>query len=308
MTIMDTKQRAGIIVVHGGAGSSKEQEDGCMAAAQAGQMLLRDGAGALDAAVAAVFMLENDGRFNAGSGANLKLDGVTIEMEASVMDSTGRLGAVAGLQRVRNPVEVARAVADTPHHLLCGDGALRFARHLGHPPYYQVSTRQRDKYRKMIEMLRMGGGSLPGVAPTDFIEFWNYPPPAGFRFPEACDTVGAVVRDADGRFAVASSTGGASPSLLGRVGDSCMIGCGFFAGPKGAVAATGIGEHIMRHMLAREVYQWLADGMPLQQALQRGIDLISPDVDLGLIAVTATESGSASNREMPTWTLDIANS
>lgn len=60
----------------------------------------------------------------------------------------------------------------------------------------------------------------------------------------------------------------------------------------------------MRHLLAREVYQWLADGVPLPQALQRGLGMVDHKIDLGLIAVTACEAGSASNRDMPAWTLN----
>jgi L-asparaginase/beta-aspartyl-peptidase (threonine type) len=65
------------------------------------------------------------------------------------------------------------------------------------------------------------------------------------------------------------------------------------------VAATGIGEHIMRHLLARTVYQWIADGVPLQQALQRGVRLVDKNVDVGLIAVSKNQAGSCSNKDMP---------
>jgi hypothetical protein len=91
----------------------------------------------------------------------------------------------------------------------------------------------------------------------------------------------------------------ARPSLLGRVGDTPIIGSGFYAGPHGAVAATGIGEHIVRHLLAHRVYTWIEDGMPLELALKRGVSLFDKDVDVGLIAVSRTEAGSWSNREMP---------
>lgn len=289
----------GDVVVHGGAGADKSYEDGCVKAALAARVLLGSGGAALDAVIAAVTVLENDGRFNAGTGAQLGLDGATIEMDASVMDSVGRLGAVAALQAVRNPVQVARAVADTPHHLLCGHGALLLARHLGHAPYYEVSERQRKEHRQILAQLEKSGMATPGVDNADFAQFWNYDVPLTFRAPAACDTVGAVARDGHGHFAVAGSTGGSSPSLLGRVGDTAIIGSGFYAGPKGAVAATGMGEHFMRPMLAREVYQWLADGMPLEQALRRGVELFDKEIDVGLIAITATEAGSASNRDMP---------
>jgi len=265
------------IVVHGGAGAAKSAQDGCLAAAQAGMAALRDSANALNAAVAAVVVLEDDPRFNAGTGSVPRLDGVTIEMDAAVMDSGDRLGAVAGLRLVRNPVLVARAVCDTPHHLLCGEGAQRFARQLGQPCHDAPASQVRQRF-------------APGATQLD-----GAPQP----LPGGCDTVGAVVRDALGRFAVAGSTGGASPAMNGRVGDTPLIGSGFYAGPAGAVAATGVGEHIMRHLLAHTVYQWLADGMPLAAALRRGVALFPPQVDIGLIAVTRTEAGSDSNRHMP---------
>lgn len=287
------------IVAHGGAGGSKSWEDGCRKAAEAGMQGLAKGGEALQAAVAAVVVLEDDGRFNAGSGSELGLDGVTIEMDASVMDTRGRLGAVACIQNLRNPVLVARAIADTPHYLMAGDGAMRLARALGHQPYYSVTDEARKNYVEMLGKMELEKQSLPGVDNEEFLRCWNYQVPPAFRIPAACDTVGAVARDADGHFAVAGSTGGSAPALLGRVGDTALVGSGYYAGPHGAIAATGVGEHIIRHMLAREVYQWIAEGMLLERALQRGVDLIDKDVDIGLIGVTRTAQGACSNRDMP---------
>src|SRR5437867_747958 len=115
------------VVTHGGAGSGPETQDGCVAAAEKAARLLAKGGEALEAAIAAVVHLEDDGRFNAGTGASLRMDGETVELDASVMDTRGRLGAVAGLRRTRNPILVARAVAQTPHWLIAGEGATRFA-------------------------------------------------------------------------------------------------------------------------------------------------------------------------------------
>jgi L-asparaginase/beta-aspartyl-peptidase (threonine type) len=246
-----------------------------------------------------VVALEDDGRFNAGSGAALGLDGETIEMDASIMDTRGRLGAVACVRGVKNPVLLARCVADTPHVLLAGEGAERLAHALSLPVHPGAGERQRAEHRKILQELAGSVPAMPGVDNRLFERFWNYKTPLTLPAGAACDTVGAVVRDADGHFAVAGSTGGSAPSLLGRVGDTPVIGSGFYAGPEGAVAATGIGEHIMRHLLARTVYQWIADGMPLRQALQRGVDLIDKDVDIGLIAVSRTEAASCSNKGMP---------
>jgi L-asparaginase/beta-aspartyl-peptidase (threonine type) len=296
---MSITQQRSVIVVHGGAGAPGDYQDGCERAARRGLERLRQGGDALDAAISAVVALEDDGRFNAGSGAALGLDGETIEMDASIMDTRGRLGAVACVRGVKNPVLLARCVADTPHVLLAGEGAERLAHALSLPVHPGAGERQRAEHRKILQELAGSVPAMPGVDNRLFERFWNYKTPLTLPAGAACDTVGAVVRDADGHFAVAGSTGGSAPSLLGRVGDTPVIGSGFYAGPEGAVAATGIGEHIMRHLLARTVYQWIADGMPLRQALQRGVDLIDKDVDIGLIAVSRTEAASCSNKGMP---------
>jgi L-asparaginase/beta-aspartyl-peptidase (threonine type) len=255
--------------------------------------------------VSAVVCLEEDGRFNAGRGAALSLDGATIEMDASVMDTRGRLGAVACVRDVKNPVLLARSVAETPHCILAGEGADRLARTLGLSTHPGAGERQREDHRKILRALAGTMPAMPGVPNSEFLRFWNYNTPLQLPKGAACDTVGAVVRDADGHFAVAGSTGGSAPSLLGRVGDTPIVGAGFYAGPEGAIAATGIGEQIIRHLLARTVYQWIADGMPLAQALRRGVELVDKKFEVGLIAVSRTEAGSATNQDegMPTATI-----
>jgi L-asparaginase/beta-aspartyl-peptidase (threonine type) len=270
-----------------------------MTAAEAAHQKLRDGSDALMAAVAAVVSMENDGRFNAGTGAAVGLDGTTIEMDACVMDNRGTLGAVAALRAVRNPVLVARDVATTPHCLLGGEGAERFARVMGHAEYRSVTAKARKNHRELIAKLSSQVPAMPGEDNEDFTKFWNYACTPQFKTGAPCDTVGAVVRDAEGRFAVAGSTGGSAPSLLGRIGDTPLVGCGFYAGDHGAVAATGVGEYIIRTTLASRVYHWIADGMPLQEALERGVALIPNEVDVGLIAISKTEAGAFSNAPMP---------
>jgi L-asparaginase/beta-aspartyl-peptidase (threonine type) len=135
--------------------------------------------------------------------------------------------------------------------------------------------------------------------------YWNYPMDWSAAIERyGCGTVGAVVADGAGHYAVATSTGGCAPSLLGRVGDTPLIGSGFYAGERGAIAATGIGEAIMQKLLARTVYGWLEQGMPLKEALSRGIALFPESVDVGLIGVTAGEAAVLSNRDMPAWVLN----
>jgi beta-aspartyl-peptidase (threonine type) len=296
---MSNTQQGYAIVVHGGAGSPRDYDDGCARAARHAAEELAISADALEAAIAAVVTMEDDGRFNAGTGSVLCLDGATIEMDASVMDTKGRLGAVACVQNVKNPVLLARAVAETPHWLLAGEGANRFAAAIRHPGHHDISERQRASHRKLLKALAGSAPAMPGVDNKAFLRFWNYGTPLDLPADAACDTVGAVVRGPDGHFAVAGSTGGSAPSLLGRVGDTPIIGSGFYAGPHGAIAATGIGEQIVRHLLARTVYGWIEDGMGLEAALKRGIDLFDPAVAVGLIAVTGTDAAAWSNRDMP---------
>ena len=295
-------RKRSVVVTHGGAGSTRDDVDGCVAAGKLSLQRLLHSSSALEAVVVAVVSLEDDGRFNAGSGSHLGLDGETVELDAAVMDTRGALGAVACLPAVRNPVLVARAVANTPHWLLAGVGALKFAQLMELNRPLSISAQRRERHRQMLGKLAQCDGDQlsPGHSNDDFKRFWNYP----ISWEQAlvnygCGTVGAVARDAEGHFAVATSTGGSPPSLNGRVGDTPIIGSGFYAGPKGAVAATGIGEYIVRQMLARTVYGWIEAGESLDSALQRGVKLFSSNIDVGLIGVTEREAAGASNRDMP---------
>jgi beta-aspartyl-peptidase (threonine type) len=221
------KEQGFAIVVHGGAGEPLEFTDGCEKAAQRGREKLLETGDALDAAIAAVMVLEEDERFNAGTGSVLCLDGATIEMDASIMDTRGRLGAIACVRDVRNPILLARAVADTPHVLLAGEGAERLARALGLERSQPIRESQREKHQKLLKELAGSVPAMPGIDNRMFERFWNYKTPLQLPPSAAHDTVGAVVRAPDGHFAVAGSTGGSAPSLLGRVGDTPVMGSGY---------------------------------------------------------------------------------
>lgn len=254
-------------MVHGGAGNSKDNEDGCVAAARQGMRGLRAGGDALSAVVQSVVYLEDDERFNAGAGSVVRIDGETVETDASVMDSQGRLGAVCCVRAVKNPVLLAERVTVTPHWMLAGAGAEAFARAQGLAAYRPAKA--------AAGMTARGG-----------------------------DTVGAVALDVHGTFAVACSTGGTDGAMLGRVGDTPIPGSGFWAGPHGAVAATGTGEAIVPRMLARAVYEWIAQGMALRHALAAGIALLPESTEVGLIGVTPTEAAAAGNRCMPAHVIE----
>jgi len=284
------------VVAHGGAESPLSRSGAVAAAVQAAAARLAEGASALEAAVAATVVLEDDPSFNAGTGANIRLDGQTVQMDAAVMDEQGRFGAVAVIERVKNPVLIARAVIDTPHLILAGAGATAFARALGHPDYDPRTPESLARYRRLMQRLEAG------VVAEDWRDFdwrtrWNFPVPLEAVL-SASDTVGVVVRDGKGGFAAALSTGGTSMTLHGRVGDVPILGAGSYAGPAGAVAATGRGEAILREQLARRVYDGMAAGSSPGEATRRGIALFPREIAVGLIALSNEGLAAESNCSM----------
>lgn len=255
--------------------------DGPARAADAAFALLEKGGSAVDASTEATRVMEDDDRFNAGTGSVLRFDGIAY-MDAAVMSSEEECGVVAYITRTRNPVLVARKVMNSPHVFLVADGALEFARRQGFPDYNPETPRTRNRLEK--GMTEFAGGSRP-----EWPRNWK-----DYRV----DTVGAVAMDSRGRFAAAGSTGGTFPALKGRVGDLAMIGCGIYAGPRGAVAATGIGEEIIRKVLSKTVYDCMTNGGTAQQAADTGVSLYDRSVSIGVIAINAEGVGIASTTDM----------
>lgn len=292
------------VVSHGGAGSPGEFSDGCKEACEAAFSLLREGKPALNAAVEAARILEDDGRFNAGRGSVLRLDGRTIEMDAGVMDSGGNIGIVISIRDVKNPVLVARAVIHTPHLALSGQGAEAFARKLGFGPFHEVSSHSRERYKRLKQLIKEGKLSEedPRWRGHDPGSLWNFED-VSYEDIFACDTIGAVAIDKEGNMAVANSTGGASPMMLGRVGDTPMPGCGFYAGPACAVAVTGIGEEIIKRMLAKTVYDSFFRGEDIRGACEKGIALFQNEIPVGIIGISKTGYAVSSNRNMASYVL-----
>jgi beta-aspartyl-peptidase (threonine type) len=230
------------LLVHGGAGDWQARDEtaalaGLTAAVRGAAAGLAAGGGALDAVAAAVVALEDDALFNAGTGAALNADG-EAEMDASVMAGHDlRCGAVAGLTRVRNPVLVARRVMErTAHVLLAGEGALRFARSEGFGEHDPVTRRAREAWLRKRTM--------------------------------TAGTVGAVALDRHGHLAAATSTGGVTLKLPGRVGDSPIPGAGNYAHAAAACSATGYGELMMRMVAAKDLCDRVARGEPPQAAAE----------------------------------------
>ncbi len=232
------------IMVHGGAGdiapsSIEAHQHGVAVAAMQGWRVLKQGGSALDAVQAAILVMEDDPTFDAGVGSYLDQDGA-VELDASIMDGdTLNAGAVAAVQRVKNPIGLARHVMNGPHTLLVGIGAERFAQQVGIPLIENVELRTQDQIA-IWEECRKNPPS-PRLAR-------QIPP---YRV-HSGDTVGCVAVDENGNTAAGTSTGGTRFKPVGRVGDSPIIGAGVYADNLlGAASATGWGEAIMRLVLSK---------------------------------------------------------
>jgi L-asparaginase / beta-aspartyl-peptidase len=226
------------LAVHGGAGDRAEPlgaaqraryERGLRAAYQAGWQVLDAGGDGLDAVCASVVVLEDDPLFNAGRGAALTATG-QAELDASVMTGAGRAGAVAVARYARNPVRLARAVMEQTGHVLIVDPDEQFLRRHGLDVAdrgYFVTERRRQQLDRVL---------------------------AGRATAARHGTVGAAARDASGRVAAATSTGGMTGQADGRVGDSPIIGAGVYARDGVvAISSTGDGEAFLRGVVAYDI-------------------------------------------------------
>jgi beta-aspartyl-peptidase (threonine type) len=251
-----------LLAVHGGAGTLRRDDltpaaerayrDHLGQALDAGAATLAGGGNALDAVEAAVVVFEDSPLFNCGRGAVFAASG-RHELDAAIMDGrTLAAGAVAGLQRVRNPIRLARTVMErSPHVMLIGEGAEAFAREHGialvAPEYFSTARR----WAQLAATKRALGEGVPTRSEDTAVD-----PELGLDVPDdgTLGTAGAVALDAGGHVAAATSTGGLTNKRVGRVGDSPLIGAGTYADDRScAVSATGTGELFIRAVAAHDV-------------------------------------------------------
>jgi len=264
------------LAVHGGAGTierskmtpekEREYRAGLERALAAGYEILKRGGSSLDATEAAVRVLEDDPHFNAGRGSVFTSAG-TNEMDASIMDGkTLRAGAVGSVQHIKNPVSLARLVMEKSGHVMMdGKGAEAFAKENGvelvDPKYFFTQERW-DALQKMkaAEKARASGAGKSFII-TD---------------QDRHGTVGAVALDRDGNLAAATSTGGTTNKMPGRIGDTPVIGAGTYANNQTcAVSCTGDGEYFIRAAAAHEVSALMQHrGIKLQEAAQTALDAV----------------------------------
>ncbi len=275
------------IVIHGGAGTilrqlmTKEKETQYRNALNeailiAEEVLLKEGA-ALDAAMAAVVLMENNSCFNAGKGAVYTHAG-THELDAAIMcGNTLKAGAVSLVQRVKNPIKLAKQVMDKSEHVwLNGQGAEQFAKEQGlemvDNTYFDTPMRYKQ-WQKALEQSRIT------LDHDDLPDANKY------------GTVGAVVRDKWGNLAAATSTGGMTNKKYNRIGDTPIIGSATYANNATcAVSCTGHGEYFIRGVIAYDVSCLMAyKNLSLQEACDWAIhkNLQQLGGKGGLIAIDA---------------------
>jgi beta-aspartyl-peptidase (threonine type) len=275
-----------VLVIHGGAGVVKQdmtpaKEKAVRAALalalQTGYAQLKAGKSALDAVTAAITVLEDDPDFNAGKGAVFTHDGRN-ELDAAIMDgNTLRAGAVAGVQHIRNPILLARAVMEqSPHVMLAGAGAEAFAQSIGMPLVDPSYFRTEERWQQLQKALQEDAANQLHADVETAKHF---------------GTVGAVALDASGNLAAGTSTGGMTDKRWGRIGDSPIIGAGTYANDGCAVSATGWGEYYIRTVAAHAICMRVTQmRIPLKRAAAVVINQEIPALggNGGAIALDAT--------------------
>lgn len=263
-----------LVLVHGGAGDVAPERrarhaQGCLEAARAGGRVLAAGGAAVEAVVAAVEVLENDPVYNAGVGCALTREG-RVELDVSLMDGETRAAAgLAALAPFKNPIRIARTMLYEPEVMMVGAAATRWAERHGFRQVAEESMITEFVRARLREV-------LDGTAKSNF----------------AGGTVGAVARDAAGRLAAGTSTGGTMGKLPGRVGDSPVIGAGTYADELAAVSATGDGEAFLRAVFAARVADKIRHGRPPTEALRSMLERVRDRFDgIGGAILLTRDSG-----------------
>lgn len=241
--------------------------------------VLEPGGSALDAVEAGVMVEEGDpNNQTVGLGGRPDRDG-HVTLDACIMDPEGRCGSVMALEGFLHPVSVARKVMEeTPHVILVGEGAARFALEQG----FERTDLLTDASRKEWEEWQKEAEYKP------VINIENH------------DTIGMLTLDANGRMAGACTTSGLAYKMRGRVGDSPVIGAGLYVDDEvGGAAATGLGEEVVRTVGSFLIVELMRQGLSPQQACEEGVHRIMKknqgrtDFQIGFVALNKKgESGA----------------
>lgn len=271
------------LIIHGGAGSSLKSKGGVEAVRKSLHAvvdevyaLLLAGATAKAAAVRGCQLLEDDPRFNAGTGSVLQSDG-QIRMSAALMDGAlRRFSGVINVSRVQNPINLALALQASPDHVLSDFGAAELLRELGIPPYNPLTDLRLQEWMQEREENFVKEMASVVAEPTPIAQA------------DGRGTIGVVVLDQTGQLAVGTSTGGKGFERIGRVSDSATP-AGNYATTHAAVSCTGIGEDILDECLAARIVVRVTDGSSLHEAFSRSFQEAQQNQrDFGAIGMNAT--------------------
>lgn len=272
------------LIIHGGAGSSLKGKQGADAVRKSLYKVIEEvysillsGADAREAVVLGCKLLEDDPRFNAGTGSVLQSDG-QIRMSASLMEGKSqRFSGVINVLRVQNPISLALFLQDSADRVLSDYGAAELTRELNTPLYNPLTDIRLQEW--MLERQENFDKTMAGVvAENELVEASE----AGRG------TIGVVALDTKGCIAAGTSTGGKGFERIGRVSDSAMP-AGNYASRYAGVSCTGIGEHIIEECLAARIVVRVTDGLPLGEALERSFkEAHEHQRDFGAIAIDAT--------------------
>ncbi|MFM9160534.1 MAG: isoaspartyl peptidase/L-asparaginase [Dolichospermum sp.] len=272
------------LIIDGGAGSSLQGKGGLIAVRNSLSKIVADvyalllnGANATEAVVRGCQMLEDEPRFNAGTGSVLQSDG-QIRMSASIMDgTTGRFSGVINVSRVKNPIKMALFLQGCDDRVLSDYGAAELARELQIPSYNALTDLRLQEWT--LERQCNFQKNMAGVVAE---------PEIALSSNAGRGTIGVVALDGDGKLAAGTSTGGKGFERIGRVSDSAMP-AGNYANFYAGVSCTGIGEDIIDECLAAKVVVRVTDGMSLQDAMQKSFtEARQNNRDFGAIALDAT--------------------
>lgn len=238
---------------------------------RAWEILSKNG-NALDAVEQGVMVSENDVQnCCVGLGANPDRDGI-VTLDACIMDHQHQIGCVAALERIKNPISVARAVMEkTPHVFLVGQGAQDFAIAQGFPLAEQVlSKNAKENYDKWLKESKYE--PIPNIESGQHGPMYN---DIEIANPYNHDTIGMIALDTFGNLSGACTTSGMGFKMRGRVGDSPIIGAGLYVDNEvGAATATGQGEEVIRICGSHLVVEFMRQGCSPEKACKKAVERI----------------------------------
>ncbi|TVQ42758.1 MAG: isoaspartyl peptidase [Gloeocapsa sp. DLM2.Bin57] len=270
---MSTESLQPKVIIHGGAGLSLKDKGGKDAVRAALKGIVQEiydtllaGSSAVDAVIKGCQLLEDEPRFNAGTGSVLQSDG-QIRMSASLMDGEKQsLSGVINVSRVKNPIFLAKELQSQTDRIISDYGAAELAREMAIPPYDPLTDL---RLKEWIEERKENFSKKMATVVAE----------------ERRGTIGVVALDKQGRIAVATSTGGKGLEKIGRVSDSAMP-AGNYATSLAGVSCTGIGEDIIDECFAAKVVIRVTDGLSLAEAMEKSIkESQSRNRDLAAIAL-----------------------